>query len=730
MRIAKVYIEHPVANLDFPFDYFITPQTKIEKGVRVEVEFNGQLLVGYVEDIVNEDLTIEGYKEKYGYSINPILHVIDDSPLLNLELRNLAHFLSDRTIAPIIACYQAILPPTLKPTSSKKVGIRYLKAIRVIDPSGDNLTANQESFLKELEGKEIFVKDASKPHLLKKLVEQRKIEIFDKEIYRSPFDFSDIEKIQGPELTTDQTKVIDEISMSKDATFLLEGVTGSGKTEVYINLSKKTLKKGKSVLILVPEISLTPAMIKRFSERLDEGIAVFHSGLSNGEKYDEYRRIIRGEAKVVIGARSAVFAPLDNIGLIIVDEEHSESYKQDNTPSYQAIDIVFERQKYHKCKVVLGSATPSLETKARALKGVYHQLYLNKRINNMALPEVEIVDMVNEARAYNFGLFSKKLREEIQKTIDKGEQVILLLNRRGYAISMSCPKCGYVYKCPNCDVALHYHRFDEKLKCHYCGYEIDKPSVCPNCGNKYLRIAGVGTQKVEEMLMSEFKGARVIRMDVDTVRNKGGHQKILDAFEKQEYNILLGTQMIAKGLDFPNVTLVGVLNSDTSLYCGDFRSNERTFQLLTQVIGRSGRGDKVGKAIIQTYNRDNYAITLAARQDYTAFFKKEMAYRHELSYPPYRFLVSLLFLGNKADDVFNYAIRIKDFIKQENKDDDLLILGPAEPYIPKLFNKYRYRLIIKYKNQDEMFRILKEVRKISIGEKNEIYFDTSPYSDI
>ena len=730
MRIAKVYIEHPVANLDFPFDYFVTPSTEIQAGVRVEVEFHNQFLVGYVEEVVEEDYTLESYKEKFGYSINPVIKVLDQEPLLNEELRNLAHFLAKRTISPIISCYQTILPPALKPTSSHKVGIKKLKAVKVIDDDISDLTKPQAILLESLKGKETFLKDIKQVAMVKRLEEYKKVAIYNKEIYRSPYDFSDIKHIKGPKLSSEQTEVIKTIKNSGDKLFLLEGVTGSGKTEIYINLAIETLKKGENVLILVPEISLTPAMIKRFAERINEKIAVLHSLLTPGEKYDEYRRIARKEARVVIGARSAAFAPLDNIGLIVVDEEHSESYKQDNQPSYHVLDVVLERQRVHNSILVLGSATPSLESKARAVKGLYHQLYLTKRINNNPLPEVEIVDMLEEAREHNYTMFSKSLREKLQQTIDNGKQAILLLNRRGYAISLSCSKCGYIAKCPNCGVALHYHRSDEKMKCHYCGYEIDKPSKCPECGNYYLKTTGIGTQKVEEIISREFKGAKVIRMDVDSVRNKGGHQKILDAFESGEYNILLGTQMIAKGLDFPNVTLVGVLNADTSLYCGDFRSNERTFQLLTQVVGRSGRGSELGRAVIQTYNYDNYAIQLAAKQDYRSFFNLEMSYRHQLLYPPYRYLVCLLLCGHNQDKTYSYALKIKDFIKEENKDADLVILGPAEPYIPKFNNKYRYRIILKYKDQTKMFELLEEVKKYSRAEKIELYFDTTPYSDI
>lgn len=730
MRIAKVYIEHPIASLDFPLDYFVSPQTEITAGVRVEVELQNRFVVGYVEEIVNTELTIEEYQEKSGFTIKPIIKVLDQEALLNSELQALAHFLASSTLSPVISAYQTILPPALRPTSGPKVGIKKLKTIKVLDDDTEGLTVGQANLLKRIKSDEIYLKDVSSKSMLKKLEALEKIVIYDKEIYRSPYDFSDIKKKKGPILNAEQEKAINEVLNNDAKVYLLEGVTGSGKTEVYINLAIATLKEGKNVLILVPEISLTPAMVKRFAERIEEKIAVLHGSLSMGERYDEYRRIASGEAKIVIGARSAVFAPLAKIGLIVVDEEHSESYKQDNVPSYHVLDVVMERQRNSNCKVVLGSATPSLESKARAVKGLYQQLYLTKRINNRPLPKVELVDMLKEAKSGNIGFLSKSLKSALQQCLDRNEQAIILLNRRGYAISMFCRTCGHVFKCPNCGVALHYHHSDKVLKCHYCGYEIGRPSTCPKCKGTHLQTAGIGTQKVEEILNKRFNNARVIRMDIDSVKNRGGHQKILEAFESGKYNILLGTQMIAKGLDFPNVTLVGVLNADTALYCGDFRSNERTFQLLTQVVGRSGRGAMIGRAIIQTYNIDAYAINLAAKQDYSAFFKREMQYRHECMYPPYSFLVKIMFMGTNKDRVLAFAESIRRHILNESQGMWLEILGPVEPYIPKRFNKYRYRIMLKYKDKVAMQELLQNLRELTRNEPIDVHFDTSPYNEI
>lgn len=732
MRIAKVYIEHPVASLDFTFDYYVQPSMEIVSGVRVDVEFNHRIVVGYVEEIVNSPLTIDEYESQNGFKINPVLRVIDNEPILNNELRSIVHQLARTTISPVIACYQTVLPPALKPSSHQTVKVKYQKTICVNKKDDGNLTEKQRTILQYyVDNGEMFYKDIKvSKSIVDTLIRKGFLMAYQKEVYRSPFE----EKIplikDAPVLTDEQSQVLQQIKDSSDKFYLLEGVTGSGKTEVYINLTIDVLRQNKTVLILVPEISLTPAMIRRFKERITNDIAVLHSGLSLGEKYDEYRRIARKEVQVVIGARSAIFAPLENIGLIVVDEEHSESYKQDNVPAYHVIDVVKERQSYHNCKVVLGSATPSLESKARAIKKLYQQLYLTKRINDQPMPEVEVVNMLDEVRFGNFSLFSKSLKDELNRCLANKQQALILLNRRGYAVSMHCNKCGTVFKCPNCGVALHYHRTDDKLKCHYCGFEMSKPVRCNECGSTSLKTMGIGTQKVEELITKTFPEAKVIRMDVDSVRNKGGHEKILDAFERQEYNILLGTQMIAKGLDYPNVTLVGVLNADTGLYCGDFRSNERTFQLLTQVVGRCGRGNLPGRAIIQTFNPDAYAIDLAAKQDYETFFKTEMHYRHELLYPPYRYLTTLMFLGNNIDKVIRYAEYIKTIIKKENKDPSLVILGPAEPFIPQFNNKFRMRIMLKYKDNDLALELLQEIRQIAINEKIEVHFDTSPYKDV
>lgn len=442
----------------------------------------------------------------------------------------------------------------------------------------------------------------------------------EKEAYRDPFANQTFEKTTALSLNAEQQVAVETILQSvqeqQSQTYLLEGITGSGKTEVYLQVIAEVLNQGKTAIMLVPEISLTPQMVQRFKSRFGEHVAVMHSGLSQGEKYDEWRKIERGEAEVVVGARSAIFAPIENIGVIIIDEEHEASYKQEETPRYHARDLAIWRSEYHHCPVVLGSATPSLESRARAQKNVYQRLRLTQRANQAAtLPTIDVVDMRQEVENGNVSSFSMSLQEKLQERLEKNEQSVLLLNRRGYSSFVMCRDCGYVLPCPNCDISLTLHMDSKTMKCHYCGHEERIPYRCPNCGQDKIRYYGTGTQKVEEELQTLLPDSRILRMDVDTTRRKGAHEKILRTFGEGQADILLGTQMIAKGLDFPNVTLVGVLNADTALNLPDFRSSERTFQLLTQVSGRAGRAEKPGEVIIQSFNPEHYAIQLAKAQD-------------------------------------------------------------------------------------------------------------------
>lgn len=728
MKIAMVYIEHPVFNVDKPFSYFVGAHQEIQIGTRVSVNFNNQNLIGYVENIIESNLTKEEFEEENGFELKDIVEVIDNEPILNDELVELAHYLAQENISPLISCYQAILPPSLKPVTSNKVTEKYAKALRFVkDVTDEKLNEKQLILLEKIKNNDVFLREINDKYSVSKLIKLGLVEQFDKEMYRNPY--KDVyPMVEKPRLTPNQEHVLEEINKSGDQVFLLEGVTGSGKTEIYLRQAEKVLNEGKNVLVIVPEISLTPQMIKRFKERLNYPIAVLHSQLSNGEKYDEYRRIKREEVRIVIGARSACFAPLKDIGLIIVDEEHSETYKEnDNSPCYYMHDIILHRAEYHHSVVIFGSATPSLETKTKALKGIYHQLFLPIRINNLDLPKVEIVDMKKEVKNRNYSILSTSLKNSIDEALKNKQQVILLLNRRGYSTGLYCNKCGYVFKCDTCGMALHYHSKDNKLKCHYCGSSFDKPDFCPHCGNKYLRSIGSGTQKLEEVIKEEFKNANVLRMDLDTVMKKGELIKYLNDFEMHNYDILLGTQIISKGLDFPNVGLVGVIDADNSLFDDDFRSNEKTFQLLTQVVGRCGRGKFLGKAIIQTNNPTSFPIVLASTQNYADFYRNEMNYRKNMAYPPYRYLSTITFQFNDKDKLYKYVSEIKEKIYELFNDPSLTVLGPSEPHIAFHDGKYRYRLILKYKNKEEILNVLNQIKDLIVSKNIGIKFDTSPY---
>ena len=535
----------------------------------------------------------------------------------------------------------------------------------------------------------------------------------EKEAYRDPFDNQTFEKTTALSLNAEQQVAVETILQSvqeqQSQTYLLEGITGSGKTEVYLQVIAEVLNQGKTAIMLVPEISLTPQMVQRFKSRFGEHVAVMHSGLSQGEKYDEWRKIERGEAEVVVGARSAIFAPIENIGVIIVDEEHEASYKQEETPRYHARDLAIWRSEYHHCPVVLGSATPSLESRARAQKNVYQRLRLTQRANQAAtLPTIDVVDMRQEVENGNVSSFSMSLQEKLQERLEKNEQSVLLLNRRGYSSFVMCRDCGYVLPCPNCDISLTLHMDSKTMKCHYCGHEERIPYRCPNCGQDKIRYYGTGTQKVEEELQTLLPDSRILRMDVDTTRRKGAHEKILRTFGEGQADILLGTQMIAKGLDFPNVTLVGVLNADTALNLPDFRSSERTFQLLTQVSGRAGRAEKPGEVIIQSFNPEHYAIQLAKAQDYEDFYTKEMYIRHRGDYPPYYFTVQITASHPEENEAAKQMFQIATKLKQ-GLSPQAILLGPTPNAIMRVNNRYFYQVIIKYKQEPMLQPLLKEI---------------------
>ena len=552
-------------------------------------------------------------------------------------------------------------------------------------------------------------------------VEQGAVTIVQKEVQRSAAYFEGIEASQPLELNPEQRQARDAVVSaigSHQPPFLLQGITGSGKTEVYLQIIQGALDKGKTAILLVPEISLTPQMTERFIARFGEKVAILHSGLSNGEKYDEWRKVERGDAQVVVGARSAIFAPLKNLGVMIIDEEHEATYKQDSNPRYHARDVALLRAQYNQAALVLGSATPSLESRARAGKGVYQHLRLTQRANPLAtIPEVQVIDFRDYIGQNETSNFTPPLLEAIQDRLAKKEQVVLMLNRRGYSSFVMCRECGTVDTCPNCDISLTLHMDTKTMNCHYCGFSKDIPQVCPNCKSHSIRYYGTGTQKAYDELAELFPQARVLRMDVDTTRKKGSHQALLDKFGRGEADILLGTQMIAKGLDFPNVTLVGVLNADTALNLPDFRSSERTFQLLTQVAGRAGRAEKAGQVLIQSYNPQHYAIRFAKDQDYEGFYAYEMGIRRQLGYPPYYFTIGITLSHKKEEEVVKRAYEVMNILRS-GLSETSNILGPTPKPIARTHNLYHYQILIKYRLEDELGSTLNQVLALTQEREN------------
>ncbi|MDD3705591.1 MAG: primosomal protein N' [Clostridiaceae bacterium] len=545
---------------------------------------------------------------------------------------------------------------------------------------------------------------------VKSMLKKGYIRIEEKDEYRS-LD-SKVYKEERHKLTPEQQKALSDIKycFSNDRDVVLFGVTGSGKTEIYLELIEEYLLKGKDAIMLVPEISLTPQMVSRFKNRFGENIAVLHSGLSEGEKYDEWRKIKAGIVKVAIGARSAVFAPFKELGIIIIDEEHEHTYKSEIRPKYLTREVAEKRCRLEGANLLMGSATPSIETYYRAKIGELGLAELESRANGSPMPEVEVVDMREELESGNRTIFSNSLTDAILDNLKNKDQMILFLNRRGHSTFVSCRQCGIVMKCPRCSISLTYHMKSEKLICHYCGYERDNPTICPKCNSKNIKYFGVGTQKLEKEFQKKFSVKEVLRMDADTTSRKNSHQEILDKFRRKEVNVLLGTQMISKGLDFPDVTLVGVIAADTSLNLPDFRSAERTFQIIAQVSGRSGRGRKKGRVIVQTYSPEHYSIEYARCHDYKGFYNKEIMLRKELAYPPFSSIANIIISGTVEDEVIKYANEIGILLDEAIKQyKDVEKLGPAAAAISRIKNRFRWQIVVKGKSEDVLRKILRSL---------------------
>ncbi len=718
---VEVLVETKVKSNDMTFTYYVPNIFDNDLiGKRVLVPFGKRIIEGFVINYTHKP---------EGYDVKSVLKVIDEERVLNDELIELGKFISDKYLCPLIYSYQVMLPKALKANAKVTSGAKKLTYVKLNEElnKAEIKVREQLAIINLLkENKEVLKSSIKSKASLKKLIEKNIVIEYTKEVYR----LFDEEKDEKKIILTQAQK---EVSLAIQKRFktnkviLLHGVTGSGKTEVYIDIVKSVIKRGMTAIMLVPEISLTPQINARFKGIFKGAVAILHSALSDGERHDEFRRINRGEVKVVIGARSAIFAPLKNIGIIIIDEEHSESYKQENNPRYNTLDIAVKRSETHNCPVLLGSATPTIESYARAKKGYYELLKLDKRVNEKPLPKVMIVDMKGEIRKGNT-IISGVLREEIIKTLAKNEQVMLLINRRGYANYLSCKNCGFTFKCPNCDITLTYHKTSGMMRCHYCGYATKKVNVCPSCKAEALREVGGGTEKIEEFIKNEFPSSKVLRMDADTTSKKGSHFKIINDFNSGDYNILVGTQMISKGLNFPNVTLVGVINGDSSLNVPNFRSSENTFNLLDQVTGRAGRHDKEGKAIIQTFNPEHYSIVCAAKHDYEGFFNREMFIRKRLNYPPYCF-ITLIKISSKD---FNYGIneakKINVYLR-DNLSKTTSILGPSMASVLKVNNVYNFQIILKYKKDDKLYKELKNIIKLyEANNKVKIEIDFNPIS--
>ena len=721
---VSVLTQIGVKAVDQTFSYHVPKllENNIKIGVRVRIPFGNMILDGFVLGI-SDNSSYDNSK------IKDIINVIDKEPVLNKEMLLLGKYMSDNLLAFLSSCYQVMLPKALKAEVKSNIKIKYdrylhrIKSIEEIDRYIDNCKyESQVNLLCKLKEGDILITKMSSS--INTIIKYGFASIIYEECKRYKYD--GISNYKRVNLTDKQRLVSDTIisSFGKSDTFLLYGVTGSGKTEVYMDVIEKAINNGKSAIMLVPEIGLTPQIVGKFISRFGNVISVLHSKLSDSERYDEYRKITNGESKIVIGTRSAIFVPFNNIGVIIIDEEHTSSYKQDNNPRYSAINVAEWRSKYHNCPLVLGSATPSLESFAKAGNHVYKLLSLTERAGGSVLPNVNIIDMKEEVKKGNF-ILSDILKNKIGEVLDRGEQAIILLNRRGYSSTISCKECGYVYKCPNCDITYTYHKSSNNLKCHYCGYSMVLPNKCSICGSDNLKDYGLGTEKLEETLNSLYN-ARIVRMDVDTTSKKGQHQKIIDDFGGHKYDILIGTQMIAKGLDFPLVTLVGVVSIDSSLTSPDYRASENTFQLLSQVSGRAGRSENKGEVIVQTFNPDHYAITLAKNHDYIDFYKEEMKIRKMLKYSPYYYMVLVSITSKDYELGFKEANKIGSYIRN-NISSDSIVLGPTMANMFKVNNIYHYQIIIKYRKDDSLMKVLKFIIDMQVrNNKIDVSIDFNP----
>lgn len=703
---AQVIVDIAHSQVDRIFEYSCPPD--LTAGCRVKVPFGGRIVDGFVL----------GVKETSVYppeKVKPVAEVFDEPPALQPECFSLMERISSRYKVPKAAALRLFLPSEMRLGKVREVYRKYAKLNDISVPISKSAKKQQEA-LGFLKGKDEYdftlLCNEFGRNAVNSLVEKGAITLEKRRIKRNPF--SEALAEEPPKtLTYMQGNAIKSIENSPKTVHLIHGVTGSGKTEIYLQIIANEIKKGKTAIFLVPEISLTPQMLSQLRARFKGEAAILHSGLSAGEKFDEWWRLRSGEAKIAIGARSAIFAPLENIGAIIIDEEHDTSYLSETAPRYSTVEVAKLRAGYNNCKLILGSATPSVESFLAATEGEYNLITLPERINKKPMPEIIISDMRKEVRRGNPSPFSLALREELDATLKCGNQAIIFLNRRGYSQKVICRDCGYVAKCENCDVTLTYHSEEDCLKCHYCGAKYRMLPACPDCGGVHIRYSGTGTQRVVSELSSLFPEARILRMDNDTVAGKDGHYKILSKFAKKEADILVGTQMIAKGHDFPAVTLVGILDADMSLQFSDYRSGERTFQLITQVSGRSGRADMKGKVVLQTYCPENYILRYAVNYDYPGFFNNEIQIRKATSFPPYSLICRVMVTGEDEKKSLETLKEVYFEIEEmrKNHPEQFIFLNKMHSPVKKIQGKHRYQVLMRLQDG----ALLQKIYEISVA---------------
>ena len=718
--IARVVIDQDAKALDREFDYLIPEDMNLSLGERVMVPFGARTLQGFVVEI-NETSSYDAPKLK------SVISRIDEFAVIKPEMLALMKYMADKMHLKLASILRLFLPSEMRTGKVKELVIKYVKL-------SENFELPSKNAKKQLEIVEYLQQNGVSKFsdisnqfgysALSNLVKKGTVTVFFEE-HKREIDYDKIEENKKT-LTPLQQRAVDTISENK--TYLLHGVTGSGKTEVYMNLIDKQLKAGKTALMLVPEISLTPQVLANFKARFGEAVALIHSGLSAGERFDEWRRIFFGEARVVVGARSAIFTPIENLGIIIIDEEHEQSYISESNPRYDTHEIALFRRAYNDCILVLGSATPSIESYAKALDGEYTLVEMPVRVNGMEMPKIIIIDMLNELRHGNSEIFSISLLAELGNVVERKKQAMIFINRRGFSSFQRCRECGYVAKCKDCDVSLVYHRYENKLKCHYCGKRYKALDICPSCGSNNIKQGAVGTERVVEELKKFFPDVTIFRMDNDTTSTKGAHRSILSQFRETKPAFLVGTQMIAKGHDFEDVVLVGIIDADQSLYQSDYRSTERTFQLITQVAGRAGRSKDQGKVILQTYSPRHYVYRFAQNYDFKGFFKKEANLRKVTNFPPYTRVLRVLF-SHEDENIVAKEIKMCYNGVQKVKEkfgDDFIYLDVMKSPLNRIKTKYRYQILSRFKleHADEIEKEIYDC--VDKNFKSSVFFEINP----